>query len=240
MKPVRIGCSGWSYDDWKGRLYPKGLPTSQWLPRYAEEFSTVEVNNTFYRLPTESAVANWVRQTPDDFLFTLKISRYITHVKRLNDLKQSLSRYMERVKPLTGTPKQGPFLWQFPESFRREDDRLERALGALPEGRHAFEFRHQSWFQPEVYELLGEHDVALVVGDSPKWPFQARELTADWTLIRFHRGSGKTGRYSERELETWKRRIAAWRRRVEVFAYFNNDWRGYAVQNARWLRDRLT
>jgi uncharacterized protein YecE (DUF72 family) len=212
MKEVRIGCSGWSYDDWKGRLYPKGLPTTKWLPHYAEEFSTVEVNNTFYRLPIESAVENWVEQTPDDFLFTLKISRYLTHVKRLTEVRQGMRRYMSRVKALTSSDKAGPFLWQFPETFRREDDRLERALEHLPAGRHAFEFRHESWFKPEVYELLREHGVALVIGDSPKWPFQARELTADWTLIRLHRGSGKTGRYSERELDRWKRRIAAWRR----------------------------
>jgi uncharacterized protein YecE (DUF72 family) len=240
MKPVWIGCSGWSYDDWKGRLYPKGLPTSQWLPRYAEEFSTVEVNNTFYRLPTESAVKNWVEQTPDDFVFTLKISRYLTHVKRLTEVGRGIRRYMAHIKPLRSSSKLGPLLWQLPGNFQRDDERLAKALDRLPEGRHAFEFRHESWFCSDVYEMLRSHGAALVIADEPERPFQTHELTADWTLIRFHRGSGKTGRYSERELDRWKRRIAAWRRRAEVFAYFNNDWRGYAVQNARWLRDRLS
>jgi uncharacterized protein YecE (DUF72 family) len=241
MKPVRIGCSGWQYREWRGRLYPEGLPQRRWLERYAEAFDTVEVNSTFYRLASPSAVAGWVEQTPAGFLFACKASRYLTHVRRLNNIEQGAGRFYEPLRALREAGKLGPTLWQLPPSFQRDDDRLERALGALPRGRHCFEFRHQSWFAPEVYALLRRHHTALVIGDHPERPFQTRELTADWTFIRLHYGHrGRRGRYSERELEVWKRRIAAWRSRVEVFAYFDNDWEGHAVENARWLKRRLS
>jgi uncharacterized protein YecE (DUF72 family) len=130
-------------------------------------------------------------------------------------------------------------LWQLPENFHRDDERLAAALGALPEGRHCFEFRHPSWFDRDVYALLREHRIALVIGDHPERPFQTPEHTADWTFIRFHHGSrGRGGNYSASELATWKRRIARWRSSVEVFAYFNNDWRGYAIDNSLVLKGR--
>ena len=235
-KPVRVGCSGWNYADWRGEIYPKGLPTSRWLERYAELFHTVEVNNTFYRLPNRDAVAHWVEQTPDDFVFTIKASRYMTHVKRLTELSKYAEPFYERIEPLTRTPKMGPVLWQLPANFKRDDDRLASALGELPPGRHCIEFRDPSWFTRDVYAVLREHQVALVIGDHPERPFQTHEHTADWTFIRFHYGHrGRGGNYSDAEVDTWKRRIAQWRKRVEVFAYFNNDWKGYAVRNARRL-----
>jgi uncharacterized protein YecE (DUF72 family) len=198
------------------------------------------VNNTFYRLPTRSAVAGWLEQTPDGFLFSVKASRYLTHMKRLTDLDRGLARFYERIEPLVESPKLGPVLWQLPANFHRNDERLASALEQLPPGRHCFEFRHASWFVPEVYDLLRRHDAALVIGDTPERPFQTHELTAGWTFVRFHHGRrGLRGNYSESELEEWKRRIAAWRARVEVFAYFNNDWEGFAVRNALWLRKRL-
>jgi uncharacterized protein YecE (DUF72 family) len=241
MKPVHVGCSGWSYTEWRGRLYPEGLPQSKWLERYAEVFGTVELNNTFYRLPTEKAVEGWIERTPADFVFTVKASRYLTHVKRLNEMPKYVTRFTERIAALMDSTKMGPVLWQLPENFKRDDERLSAALDALPKGRHGFEFRHESWFAPEIYALLGDHNAALVIGDTPERPFQERELTADWTLIRFHRGSrGRGGNYSERELETWRRRISAWRSQAEVFAYFNNDWQGYALDNARWLNGHLS
>ena len=240
MKPVRIGCSGWNYKDWRERVYPKGCPPSRWLSYYAKLFDTVEVNSTFYRLASPKAVANWVEQTPPDFLFTIKASRYLTHIKRLSDLDQGIRRYYESVEPLVGSPKLGPVLWQLPENFHRDDERLANALGALPEGRHCFEFRHRSWFADPVYELLRQHDVALVIGDHPERPFQTYEMTTDWTFIRFHYGKrGTRGNYSETELETWARRIAGWREKVEVLAYFNNDWEGFAVKNGLWMRKAL-
>jgi uncharacterized protein YecE (DUF72 family) len=239
-KPVHVGCSGWNYRDWRGVVYPEGLPARRWLERYAELFDTVEVNNTFYRLPSQSAVEGWVEQTPDGFVIAVKASRYLTHVKRLRELRKGVRRYLGAIKPLADSPKLGPVLWQLPATFQRDDDRLAGALEQLTEGRHCFEFRHRSWFVPEVYELLRRHHAALVIGDDPERPFQSHEMTADWTYIRFHRGNrGRRGNYSKRELEQWKRRIASWRADVEVFAYFNNDWEGFAPNNARWLAERL-
>ncbi len=241
MKPVHIGCSGWSYKDWRGKLYPEGLAQSRWLERYSEVFDTVEVNNTFYRLPTEKAVRAWVEKTPDDFCFTIKASRYLTHIKRLRETKKYAKNFYEPLKPLMKTPKMGPVLWQFPPNFERDDERIDSALKVLPKGRHCFEFRHESWFTKDVYALLRKHDAALVIGDDPERPFTTREITASWTFVRLHRGErGRDGNYSYSELDTWARRIAAWRSRVEVFAYFNNDWSGYAPENAQYLKQRLS
>jgi uncharacterized protein YecE (DUF72 family) len=237
---VRIGCSGWNYAHWRERFYPRGCPPARWLRFYAQHFDTVEVNATFYRLPTRKTVAGWVEQSPEEFLFTIKASRYLTHIKRLTDLDQGLARFYERLEPMLGGPKLGPVLWQLPENFHREDERLAGALARLPAGRHCFEFRHASWFHPDVYALLREHDVALVIGDHPKRPLQTHELTAGWTFVRFHYGSrGRNGNYSERELEGWAERIAAWRAGADVYAYFNNDWNAYAIRNALWLEKRL-
>ncbi len=213
----------------------------RWLERYAELFDTVEVNNTFYRLPSQAAVQGWVDQTPPGFVIAVKASRYLTHVKRLRETGPGARRFFEAIKPLVDSPKLGPILWQLPASFRRDDERLAAALAELPEGRHCFEFRHPSWFTPEVYELLRGHRIALVIGDDPERPFQTHELTASWTYIRFHRGNrGRRGNYSARELDTWRRRIAAWRSKVEVFAYFNNDWEAFAPRNALWLKEHLS
>jgi uncharacterized protein YecE (DUF72 family) len=240
MRPVRIGCSGWNYADWRERVYPKGMPPRRWLEHYATLFDTVEVNSTFYRLASRDAVERWVQETPGDFVFALKTSRYLTHVKRLTDLGPGIARFLERVEPLVGTPKMGPLLWQLPGNFKRDDDRLAAALAALPPGRNCFEFRHPSWFAPDVYGLLRSHGVALVIGDHPERPFQSHEMTSDFTFVRFHFGArGRRGNYSAAELATWARRIAQWRRRVDVFAYFNNDWEGFAVRNALALRRAL-
>jgi uncharacterized protein YecE (DUF72 family) len=237
---VRIGCSGWNYPHWREVVYPKGLPQSRWLEHYATLFDTVEVNSTFYRLPRRDAVAHWVEQTPGDFVFAVKASRYLTHIRRLADLGPGADRFYKRIEPLLHSPKMGPVLWQLPGNFRRDDDRLASALAQLPPGRHCFEFRHASWFVPDVYELLRARGVALVIGDHPERPFQSHDLTADWTFIRFHHAHrGRRGNYSERELEEWAQRIEDWRRRVDVYAFFNNDWHGYAVKNGLWLRKRL-
>jgi len=240
VKPVHIGCSGWNYKDWRERFYPKGLPARRWLEHYAEHFDTVEVNNTFYRLPTLSAVQGWADQSPRGFVFTVKASRYLTHIKRLTDLDQGVRRYYERIQPLIDAKKLGPVLWQLPGNFQRDDDRLRAALNALPNGRHCFEFRHPSWFVDEVYDLLRKRRVALVIGDHPERPFQSYEMTAGWTLVRFHYGHrGRNGNYSAREIEEWAKRIGKWRERTEVFAYFNNDWSAYAVNNALELKRLL-
>jgi uncharacterized protein YecE (DUF72 family) len=239
-RPVRVGCSGWQYEDWRGRLYPEGLGQPRWLERYAEEFDTVEVNSTFYRLASRDAVARWVEQTPDGFLFAAKASRYLTHVRRLRELRQGIHRYYERIMPLVESDKLGPIVWQLPPNFRRDDAVLEAALNELPPGRHCIEFRHETWFVEDVYALLREHDAALVIGDHPRWPFQAHELTADWTLVRLHHGHrGRRGNYSETELSEWASKLSGVRREAELYVYFNNDWEGFAVANALRLRELM-
>jgi uncharacterized protein YecE (DUF72 family) len=240
MAPVRIGCSGWIYQSWKGDFYPPRCPQRRWLEHYATQFDTVELNNTFYRLPKRDAVAAWVQRTPDDFLFTVKSSQYLTHMKRLTDMAQGVERLWERLQPLAESPKMGPVLWQLPPNFKRDDARLEHALSHLPPGHHAFEFRDPSWFADDVLALLREHRVALVIGDHPERPWQPHVLTSDFTLIRFHHGHrGRRGNYSETELREWARRIADLRRDAAVFAYFNNDWEGFAPRNAARLQQLL-
>jgi uncharacterized protein YecE (DUF72 family) len=239
-KPLRIGCSGWNYADWRGTFYPQREPQRRWLELYAQRFDTVEVNTTFYRLPRRDAVAGWVKQTPADFSFAVKASRYLTHIKRLTDLGDGVARFYERIEPLIEAGRLGPVLWQLPGNFPRDDGRLERWLDALPDGRHTIEFRHESWFCAPVMRALREHDVALTIGDHPERPFQTHEATASWRFVRFHYGRrGRAGNYSAAEIEQWARRIAQWRRRQEVWAYFNNDWRGFAPANARALARRL-
>jgi len=240
MGDIRIGCSGWNYQDWRGRVYPKGCPPSRWLEYYATLFDTVEVNSTFYRLARRDAVARWVQQTPEDFVFALKASRYLTHMKRLADLEPGIARFYERIEPLVESPKLGPVVWQLPGNFHRDDERLAGALQALPPGRHCFEFRHAGWFAEDVMALLREHGVALVIGDHPERPFQTCEITADFTLVRFHYGArGRRGNYSETELDEWAERVRDLSRRADVFAYFNNDWEGFAVSNGLGLMRRL-
>ncbi|HUQ23549.1 MAG TPA: DUF72 domain-containing protein [Gaiellaceae bacterium] len=240
-RTYRIGCSGWNYDSWRhGVFYPERCPARLWLEYYARPFDTVEVNATFYRLPTAKAVQGWVEQTPDDFVITIKMSRYVTHVKRLRELAPSMELFYGRIEPLVRSPKLGPVLWQLPPTFKRDDDRLAQALTQLPPGRHAFEFRHPTWFASEVMELLRAHGVALVIGDRPEvHAFQTHELTADWTFVRFHAGTrGRRGNYSESELRDWAARIRSWPIR-EAFVYFNNDWEGFAPHNALRLKELL-
>jgi uncharacterized protein YecE (DUF72 family) len=240
MKQVRIGCSGWMYDDWRGRLYPEREPKRRWLELYAEHFDTVEVNNTFYRLTKREAVANWVAQTPPEFVFAVKASRYLTHIKRLVDIREGIGRFYEPLAPMVEAGRLGPVLWQLPENFHRDDARLEGWLDSLPPGRHTIELRHESWFAPAVMDALRACGVALTIGDHPSRPFQSHDATADWRFVRFHYGSrGRGGNYSKTELTEWARRIAQWRRQTEVYAYFNNDWQGFAPANAKALGKKL-
>ncbi|MBV9474416.1 MAG: DUF72 domain-containing protein [Solirubrobacterales bacterium] len=240
MKPVRVGCSGWMYDDWRGRFYPERQPKRRWLELYAAQFDTVEVNSTFYRLARREAVAGWVQQTPPEFTFAVKASRYLTHIRRLAGIAEGIERFYEPLAPLLEADRLGPVLWQLPENFHRDDERLAGWLELLPEGMHTIEFRHPSWFAPEVLDTLRRHRVALTIGDHPERPFQTHEATADWRFVRFHYGArGRAGNYSASEIETWARRIAAWRHDHQVFAYYNNDWQGFAPANARMLARRL-
>jgi uncharacterized protein YecE (DUF72 family) len=239
----RVGCSGWNYAHWRnGVFYPPRCAAKNWLGFYAREFDTVEVNTTFYRLPRREAVARWVDETPDGFTFAVKVSRYVTHIKRLLDVPRHLPLLYERIEPLLRSPKLGPLLWQLPPNFPADFDRLAAALEHTHDGhRHAFEFRHPSWFRDDLYVLLREHGVALVIGDRPQVnDFQTHEVTADFTFVRFHRGTrGRNGNYSHSELDEWSVRLRRWSERVDVYAYFNNDWEGFAIENARYLRARL-
>jgi uncharacterized protein YecE (DUF72 family) len=243
MAPVHVGCSGWIYRSWAGEFYPERCPQRRWLEYYASVFDTVEINNTFYRLPSRDAVAAWVARTPEDFVFTVKSSRFLTHMKRLTDMDQGVRRLWERLEPLATSSKMGPVLWQLPETFRRDDARLEYALEHLPVEhgeRHVFEFRHPSWFVPEVLAMLRRHAVALCIAHRPDRAFQLHELTAEFTLVRFHYGArGRRGNYSETELREWAGRLRAWSREAEIFAYFNNDWEAFAPRNALRLRALL-
>jgi uncharacterized protein YecE (DUF72 family) len=231
------------YDDWRGRLYPEKLAKRRWLEFYASVFDTVEVNSTFYRLARRDAVAGWVKQTPPEFLFAVKASRYLTHVKRLANVGEGIRRFYEPLEPMIEAGRLGPVLWQLPENFHRDDARLSgwlALLDSVPSTLHTIEFRHPSWFVPEVLAALRSHGVALTIGDHPTRPFQVCDATVSWRFIRFHYGSrGRAGNYSAGEIEEWAQRLAEWRRREAVYAYFNNDWRGFAPTNAKLLLRRL-
>lgn len=236
-----VGTSGYNYSHWRGRFYPEGLPSTDWIAYYAREFSTVELNVTFYRLPLAKTFANWYERTPSGFFFALKGSRLVTHLKRLAGVEETVCRFFERAAGLK--EKLGVVLWQLPPGLKADGARLAafcELLAADPVAsnvRHAFEFRHQSWFVPEVYEILARHRHALCVADGPRWP-KAREVTADFVYLRFH-GSRKlySSGYTSEELAGWAEQIRDWLDRgYDVYAYFNNDAEGYAVANARELR----
>jgi uncharacterized protein YecE (DUF72 family) len=241
VKEVRIGCSGWNYRDWREGFYPPRTPASRWLSHYASVFDTVEVNATFYRLPETKTTLAWAEQVPDDFVFAIKASRYLTHMRRLRDMENGLERFWERLEPLREARKLGPVLWQLPERFHRDDETLANALAALPAAHHCFEFRHRSWFTADVYDLLEEHGASLALGDDARRALPDASPVGPLAFLRLHYGRrGRDGNYSDRELDVWRRRIAAWRSRRPVFAYLNNDWQGFAPRNARKLRAGLS
>ena len=235
---LRIGCSGWVYKHWKGRFYPKELPEKGWFDFYAQQFDTVEINNTFYRLPKPETFEGWRERAPDGFRFAVKGSRFITHIQRLRDPEESVKRFFDNAEKLG--PRAGPFLWQLSPSFERDDERLAAFLRALPRAHlHTFEFRHKSWLAAEVYQLLGEHRVALCIPDRPDLP-QDIHCTTDWTYIRLHGSNHDNGDYSQADLETWAGRIRAFMAEgADVWAYFDNDQEGFAIENARTLRRLL-
>jgi len=232
---VLVGTSGWSYDDWSSRFYA-GVVRPKWLAHYASTFPTVEVNNTFYRLPTSRAVAAWRYQTPDVFRFVVKGSRYLTHMKRLTDTTTGVSRFFERLKPLG--PKLDTVLWQLPPTMSIDVDRLDTFLGALPSStRHAVEFRHASWQRPETYAVLDGRGAMTVAVSGPQLP-EDRTVTGGAVYVRFH---GLRDRYAydykDADLRPW----ASWlREHGNGFAFFNNDVGGHAVTNALRLAEMLT
>lgn len=232
----RIGTSGWAYDHWQGVFYPEELPKSRRFDFYRQEFDTVEVNNTFYRLPGDAAVVAWHEQAPAGFLYAVKASRFLTHMKRLLDPEEPVQRFLQKAELLE--EKLGPILFQLPPRFRVNLERLAAFLELLPAShRYALEFRDPSWYLPETYELLERHDVALVLHDSENAP-APQQLTSNLVYVRFH-GPGKDYQdaYPDHDLAGWVYPLSAWLEEGrDVFVYFNNDPGGHAINNARTLR----
>ncbi len=236
---ISIGTSGWSYPHWKGAFYPDDLRCDQFLPYYAQRFSTVEINNVFYQLPDTKNLRRWRDSVPDSFCFSVKASRYITHVKRLADSTESLKLLLHRLDLLQ--PKLGPLLFQLPPRWRFDEERLASFLRTLgSEHRATFEFRNSTWFRDETYDLLAKHRASFCIYDlagttSPK------VVTTDFVYIRLHGPAGPyRGQYHPSELRRWAIACSKWATQgCRVYCYFDNDDRGYAPQNALCLRSML-
>jgi uncharacterized protein YecE (DUF72 family) len=241
-----IGTSGWNYKHWDGLFYPADLAKRRWLDFYSQHFNTAEVNYSFYRLPSPSTYEKWLTQVPEDFLFSLKCSRLITHAKRLNTLGDLWQNFLRNAVVLGD--QLGPILCQFPDNFQadaaRLNDFLSSARSAVEHNLHlrlATEFRHESWFTPAVYRVLEKHNVALVIASSSVYPHKKR-ITADFAYCRYHGPGALFGsRYSEKQIETEARMIEKFLEdRLDAYAYFNNDGHAYAVKNALQLQRLLT
>ena len=234
---LRIGTSGWQYRHWRERFYPLELPAREQLSFYADEFDTVELNNSFYRQPSREQFERWAEQVPAGFIFAAKGSRYVSHVKRLAVGQSSVDMVVEAARGLR--EKLGPILFQFPGNWQCDLERLEGFLRMLPDHvRFTFEFRHDSWLVPPVFDLLRSHRAALCIPDHPNMP-QALEVTADFTYVRMHAGARGIG-YGRAALEKCAKRLCDWSRRgTDCYVYFNNDAEGYAIRNARTLKELL-
>jgi len=235
---IRIGCSGWQYRHWRGDFYPAELPLDRWLEYYAARFTTVEINNTFYRLPGGATFDEWRRRAPADFVYAVKASRFLTHMKKLKDPDEPLDRLFSRAVRLGRTL--GPMLYQLPPKWPVNVDRLERFLKALPRRRRqAIEFRDASWYCDEVFALLERHRVALCLHDMAG-SSTGRLTVGPFIYVRFHGVEKYGGRYSDRTLETWAGWLAARvRAGAPLYAYFNNDTGGHAPRDAVRLRAAL-
>lgn len=239
-RQIHIGTSGWSYDHWKGPFYPQALPTDQMLEYYAQHFRSVEINNSFYHLPEKKTLQHWHDSTPDDFLFTAKASRYITHMKKLKDPLQSVPVFLDRISLLKD--KLGPILFQLPPRWHFNAMRLDAFLDSLDNVfRYAFEFRDQSWLDREIIELLARHNAAFCIYELEG--FSTPEvITADFIYVRLHGPDGAyQGSYSHKALSTWAERFTDWALQGKmVYCYFDNDQLGYATKNAGQLQKILS
>jgi uncharacterized protein YecE (DUF72 family) len=236
---IRIGTSGWYYKHWKGRFYSAEIAAIDMLSFYVQHFDTVEINNTFYALPALATAQKWREKTPAGFLFAVKASRFLTHLKRLLDTGEGLRKFFDVVEALQ--EKAGPILFQLPPRWRANPSRLENFLKALPSDyQYVFEFRDPSWFHPEIYRILRDHKMALCITNRRNED-SAIELTSDFAYVRFHGGSPELrGNYDAATLRRWAERIECWRRELRnIYIYFNNDWEGFAIQNAVELRKLL-
>jgi uncharacterized protein YecE (DUF72 family) len=229
---VWIGTSGWQYRDWRGRFYPQELAVKRWLEFYAGGFATVESNNAFYNLPERRVFEAWAARTPNDFVMAVKVSRYLTHIKRLAEPKEPVARFVDRVRGLDG--KLGPVLLQLPPTLRCDVERLATTLAEFPpEFRVAVEFRHDSWYVDEIRALLTERRVALCLADR-RGPLTPLWRTTSWTYLRFHEGrSAPLPCYGRAALAAWAARLAGtWSAAEDAWVYFNNDPRGCAPRDA--------
>ena len=238
MSELRVGTSGWQYKHWKGRFYPKDLPTAKWLDYYTRSFDTVELNNPFYRQPEKKTFEKWRRSAPDKFVYAVKLNRFITHVKRLNIERDSVERSYGTMAGLG--PKLAVVLVQLPPRMKFDHARAERffRVVARRRRRHAVEPRDASWFTDEALAFLRHRNIALVAGETPHWPTHLA-VTADFVYLRFH-GPGRryASNYEDEALREWADRIKGWRTQgLDVYAYFNNDEMGYAPRNAVRLRE---
>ena len=238
---VHIGTSGWHYKHWLGGVfYPEGMRASEMFDFYARHFDTVEINNSFYRLPAATTFDNWRDASPPNFCFAVKASRFITHMKKLKDPASSSEKFFHVADRLG--KKLGPVLFQLPPRWKLNVERFDEFLRALPrEHQYVFEFRDETWFAPEVYRLLRKHKAAFCIHDFADMKVP-QEITAKFTYIRFHGPTSAKyfGSYSKRDLRTWADRITKWRRDLSaVYVYFNNDPEGAAVKNALTLKKML-
>ncbi|MFE8945772.1 DUF72 domain-containing protein [Streptomyces sp. NPDC007856] len=228
-----VGTSGWQYKDWRDLVYPAGVPARLWLEEYTRLFATVEINNAFYRLPSRENFEAWRDRVPEDFTVAVKASRYLTHIKRLKDPEEPVHRLMSHASGLGD--RLGPVLLQLPPTLRADPALLDACLACFPSGtRVAVEPRHDSWWTREVREVLSARGAALCWADVLARPVTPLWRTTDWGYVRFHQGRAQPWpRYGKRSLETWVDRIATtWRKGDDVYAYFNNDPGGAAVQDA--------
>lgn len=232
----RIGTSGWMYEHWRGPFYPDDITSDDMLRFYADTFDTVEVNNTFYQLPGKDKAKAWRERSPEEFLFAIKANRYITHMKNLLEPDAPVETLMERISLLE--QKLGPILFQLPPHWTVNARRLSNFLGVLPQGSdYAMEFRDESWYCEDVYDLLESAEVAFCIHDHSDAP-SPRRMTADFLYVRFHGPTGDYGgSYPDHHLREWADSLISWHDQGrDVFVYFNNDMRGYAVDNAQQLR----
>jgi len=231
---IFVGTSGFSYPHWRGIFYPENLPQKDWFLYYTKHFDTVELNVSFYRLPRREIFEGWRRRAGDKFVFAVKGWRMITHIRKLKKCQEEIKRFFEAAN---GLKSKDMILWQLPPSLKFDSFLLVDFLAMLPKGwRHAFEFRHPSWGDEKTWEILRKYKAAAVFQDFPDWPI-FEEVTADFVYLRFHgKESLYSSCYTEKELKDWAKKIKNWQKQgLDVYAYFNNDALGYAIENAKRL-----
>ncbi len=234
---IYIGTSGYSYKNWSGDFYPKDLKKSEWLQYYAKKFSTVEINNTFYNLPKKETFKNWANKTPQNFLFAIKASRYITHMKKLKDCKEPIEKLLDASSGLGS--KLGPILFQLPGNLKKNTKKLKKFISMLHSDKlYAFEFRDESWFDDDVYKILDDSGCAIIISSSPKFPYHEK-VVGNFCYIRLHgRKKLYSSSYSGNELKKFASIAKKCRKDgLKSFIYFNNDAKGHAFRNALAIKD---